>query len=159
MHINNIFKQCNKKIFMKKHVNAVGIIFETLDGKILTLLRSDKNSKEEECGTWGLVGGKIEKDEQPLYAAIRETKEEIDYNIDTEKLQKLNEYFWDRDNISIKFFTYKINIVKEFNPTLMNDEHIRHEWVKPLDCYQKNNLMLGLYDIIKKEYMGEINES
>lgn len=144
---------------MKKHVNAVGILFETLDGKILTLLRSDKKSKDEECDTWGLVGGKIEEKELPIYAAMREIKEEINYDAHKDELECLSDYFWDRENISIKFFTYKIKVNNEFKPSLMNDEHIKYEWVKPLECYKKNNLMKGLYDIIKKEYMGELNES
>lgn len=135
-----------------KKVNGVGIIFESLDGKILTLLRSNNKTKEEECGSWGLVGGKIEDGEQPSDAAIRETKEEINYNLNSSNLEYLSEFIWDRKNMSITFHTFKVIVDKEFKPDLQGNEHICHEWSNPKSCYQKNNLMLGLYDIIKRHY-------
>lgn len=138
---------------VKKLVNAVGIIFESLDGRILTLLRSDKKSKVEERGTWGLVGGKIEPNELPSAAAIRETKEEINYDLNVLNLDYLKHFNWDRKDIIIDFHVFRTYVDKSFIPEISNGEHLTYEWNYPGDSYKKENLMKGLYDIIDKIYL------
>ena len=48
------------------------------DGKILLLYREDEEH-------WEVPGGKVEEDESPTEAAIREAEEEIDVEVELEK--------------------------------------------------------------------------
>ena len=50
------------------------------DEKILLQLRDDKPTIHDP-GKWGTFGGGIEEGETPLQGAIRETKEELDYDL------------------------------------------------------------------------------
>lgn len=95
---------------MKKDISAVGIIFEDLEGQILTLLRNSLKSKSEKGNTWGLVRGKIEKTEIPQSAIKRKTFEEIGYGLDIFKLEFLKVFYWSKNNLNITFHTFRYKI-------------------------------------------------
>jgi 8-oxo-dGTP pyrophosphatase MutT (NUDIX family) len=62
----------NKPEDFKPKFEIVGSFLEW-DGKILILHRQDFKAQGN---TWAIPGGKIEKDETPIQASIRETYEE-----------------------------------------------------------------------------------
>jgi 8-oxo-dGTP pyrophosphatase MutT (NUDIX family) len=95
-------------------IEAAGILFLSDVGRILFIKRSD-------TGEWAIPGGKIEFDETPEQAAIRECEEEIGI-VPMSPLALL----WRRMTEQVDFTTYLQNIA-EFIPTL-NEEHTAFMW-------------------------------
>ena len=71
------------KTTMPAHLGANAII--TCKGKLLLEKRRDSD-------TWGLVGGGVKKDEEPVQAMTREVYEELGLRIPKERFQKLAVY-------------------------------------------------------------------
>ena len=67
-------------------MDYAGILIERKDGKMLFQLR-DNNPKIRNRNCWGLFGGGIEPEEEPMEAAIRELKEELGLSIKKEQLK------------------------------------------------------------------------
>lgn len=79
------------------------------------------------AGTWGLVGGKIEADETPIKALLREMKEEIGGIITDPKIIPIEKFTSDNGNFS--YHTFMTPVDDEFMPEL-NTEHRGYCWVK-----------------------------
>jgi len=136
---------------MIRKVNAVGALVENQHGEILVLLR-DKNKAEG--GTWGLVGGTIAKKESKTTALIREIKEEIGLAVRATDLNFVKTFTWKRPGITLIFGLFKTrfeNSDKEFR--LQLNEVVDYAWVKPEILYERSDLMLGLYDVLKTVYL------
>lgn len=135
---------------MSNKVHAVGVIFESPEGKILVLRRHKQDPEGE---TWGLVGGKIDEGEDKVQTAVREVKEEINHSIDSSKLQFLKTYHWGRDDMNLTFEVFKLPITQnELHVNLERQENTEYLWANPKDLYQKKDLMIGLYPILKDNY-------
>lgn len=68
---------------------GVGIILQDQNENYILHLR-DKNAKTM-TGQWSLVGGEVNKDEDPETAAVREVKEETNLNIlEIKRIKKIN---------------------------------------------------------------------
>jgi 8-oxo-dGTP pyrophosphatase MutT (NUDIX family) len=131
-------------------IHAVGVIFGNQHGEVLVLKR---HPQDPEGNSWGLVGGKIEKGENAIAAAQRETQEEIGQIIDTTRFNLLKTYTWPRDDASIHFVTFECIVeTPKFQIALDREEHISHMWETPAKLYQRNDLMTGLYPILKDKY-------
>lgn len=135
---------------MNKQVHAVGIIFEDETGEVLVLKRHENSP---EANTWGLVGGNIDPGEDQLQAAIRESEEEIGHAMPHEKLQFIRRYVWERDEATITFEVYKYSVAKhEIDIVLQEDEATDYTWQLPKKLYERQDLMAGLYPILKDSY-------
>jgi 8-oxo-dGTP pyrophosphatase MutT (NUDIX family) len=76
-------------------------------------------------GSWGLVGGKIEKDETVVDGLRREIQEEIG-EVDYKKIIPIEKFT--SDNERFFFHTFLIPVKDEFVPKL-NSEHRGYCWV------------------------------
>ena len=133
---------------MAKNVYAVGVIFENSRGEILLLKRRGSSI---EGGAWSLPGGKVDDDESPEDAAAREISEEIGFVVASSTLRKLRSYQWSRKDVELEFDVFKTTKTPE-EITLTDDEHTAFMWVRPSDAYQRDNLVQGLYPILRDEY-------
>jgi 8-oxo-dGTP diphosphatase len=98
-------------------INAVGVWFYSIKtDRYLYLLRNDNKNP----GSWGLPGGKVNKDESLNDAIIRECKEEIGFWPETLKLVPI-EQFTSVDN-HFSYHTFFCTVEQEFTPILNNDE-------------------------------------
>lgn len=81
------FYNCDPKLAPKTTMGAhLGVnCIITWNGKLLLERRRDSN-------TWGLVGGGVKKQEEPLAAIVRETYEELGLRIPKERFRKLKVY-------------------------------------------------------------------
>lgn len=135
---------------MIKQVHAVGILFEDESGEVLVLKR---HSSSPEPNTWGLVGGKIDEGEDKITAAIREASEETGHVVPRAELQYLRTYNWHRTDSTIMFevFKYKVNKI-DINVHLESNKSTDYKWAMPQDLYPTQDLMVGLYPILKDSY-------
>lgn len=136
---------------MANRVHAVGTIIENKEGKIL-VLRRHKN--DPEGNTWGLVGGKIDPGENKKQSAVREIKEEIGLAVNPANLVFIQTYHWDREDLDILFEVFKLiseEVRQDF--ILPKNEITNLLWETPTNLIKRNDLMLGLYDILKTQYV------
>jgi 8-oxo-dGTP diphosphatase len=98
---------------------SAGLFFYSKNtGRFLYLLRSDNNL------SWGVPGGKIEKDETLLEGIERECIEEIGYFPNDAKLVPIQKFV----NNSFTYHTFFCAVDNEFVP-ILNGEHIGYAWV------------------------------
>ena len=122
------------------------LIYAKNTDRFLFLLRNGRSFS----GSWGLVGGKINKNEAVGHALIREIKEEIDLDVSEERIVPLE--IFTSPNKKFLFYSYLLLVNKEFMPKL-NDEHRGYCW-----CYLEDHpkpLHPGLHITFKTE---EINQ-
>lgn len=123
----------------RKQKHSVGIMFYSQHtSRHLFLLRNDRNVQ-----TWGLPGGKCERNETLIQTIERECKEEINYWPEDAKLFPIEQF----TNESFKFVyhTFYCIIDNEFVPKL-NHEHIGYTWVNS-NTYPKP-LHRGLFNTL-----------
>jgi 8-oxo-dGTP pyrophosphatase MutT (NUDIX family) len=122
-------------------MNGVGALIYAKDtGRFLFLLR-DQTSYS---GAWGLVGGKVDRDETTRQALLREIREEIGQVLDNVKIIPLE--LFTSINKNFTFNTYIIIVDREFLPVL-NREHRAYTWCK-LEDHPKP-LHPGVYGTFK----------
>jgi serine O-acetyltransferase len=69
---------------------------------------AQRAAEKTEGGLWEFPGGKIEADETPENAVVRELKEEL--NIDVEITHKYEPYIFSNENYNIKFYPFEVTI-------------------------------------------------
>lgn len=89
--------------------------------KILLLQKADGKHK----GTWSLVGGTAQNNENPWQNLIREIKEELGYMPEIKKSMPLETFV--SNDLVFNFHTYLCVVDKEFIPSL-SPEHIGYSW-------------------------------
>jgi 8-oxo-dGTP pyrophosphatase MutT (NUDIX family) len=98
---------------------SAGIFFYSKKtNRFFYLLRNDTNY------SWGVPGGKIEKDETLLAGIERECREEISYFPTDAKLVPIQKFV----NNSFVYHTFFCAVENEFIP-LLNNEHVGYAWV------------------------------
>lgn len=105
------------------------LIYAKSTQRYLFLLRSTTGKYKS---TWGITGGKVEKDETPIQTLRREINEEIG-ELKEVKLSPLETFT--SDNKKFTFHTYVSIVEEEFIPNL-NDEHEGYCWV-PIKKYPR----------------------
>jgi 8-oxo-dGTP pyrophosphatase MutT (NUDIX family) len=128
---------------------AAGILFRSPNDKFLFLLRSDVGDMG---GYWGLPGGKIEGDETPEIAAIREAIEETGFNAGTLDGELCRYVF-----TGVDFTTFVKDVEDEFRCKL-NDEHTSYGWFSA-DEAQSINLHPGVELALRRPKMDEMEIS
>ena len=126
---------------MKQFMAVGGIIVSKKTNRVLTLMRS---SKESYPGTWNFCGGKIELNESPHEALVREIDEELG-GVIIDKLIPLHRY--QSRSKDFIYDTYIVLIQDEFVPTL-NWENSGFAWT------DITTLPAPLHPIFKKMLSG-----
>lgn len=124
----------------------VKIIIQDEIGRYLLIKRADKE-KIEHCGNWECPGGKLEEGESFEEAAIRESKEEV--NLDIEIIKTVKKLDKDGETIAIVFLgkpsTTEVTI---------SEEHSEHGWfsyeeLKSLEPITYKDFFFELIDLAK----------
>jgi len=104
------------------------------DGKMLIAKRSP--NKKIAPNRWNLIGGRIEPNEKPEYAAIREVFEETQIKLSPDDLSLFAENIqhWDRKH---KFFCYTY-IAHSNNTPQLNQEHSEFKFVSLNEALDAN---------------------
>ncbi|MFF2875053.1 8-oxo-dGTP diphosphatase MutT [Gottfriedia sp. NPDC057991] len=105
---------------MKKQIKVVGAVIRNNQNQILCALRSPEMSMPN---SWEFPGGKIEKNEKPEEALVREIQEELGCEISIADLVEdvIHEY----PNIIVNLITYEAKII---SGAPVANEHAKIEW-------------------------------
>jgi 8-oxo-dGTP pyrophosphatase MutT (NUDIX family) len=101
--------------------------------------------------TWGLVGGKVERNEEPIDSVQREVGEEVGLNIpkkDFKYIDRQNLYY---HNMTAECYIFKALVPHVFEPKLQIEEAIDFKWTSYKDFYNMNNIMEGLRELLDWE--------
>ena len=134
----NILVSESKPEGFNPSTSVVGCYIKS-DDKYLFLKKAKGRNSEL---TWGVAGGRVEKNESPQSAVIREVYEETGIKIDlpgvihSQTLYVINPYFCDYTLYLYLYDGYKSQKVK------LSDEHTDFTWVS-LDEAKKLPLLLG----------------
>jgi mutator protein MutT len=113
-----------------KAIPTVGVLI-IKDKKIL-LVRHGEGAHHE-TGVYGWPGGRIEKGESLIQAAIRELKEETGLNATEKDLEKITHTFAEvaikRKSGEIQHFSVDLFYCKNFSGTLTSSDETIPEWV------------------------------
>lgn len=122
--------------------NAVGTAFLAKDTE--RLLLSYRNNNKTFPHHWCLWSGKIEDNESPIYALLRECEEELAITVPAHALHPWGIYVNPSNNYT--FYTFISVVDSEFSPKLNHENH-GYGWFKydalprPLHPGIKRNLM------------------
>ena len=128
------------RIRIGKKMKGSAVVILDDDSNMLWLLRSEKSRWMPK--KWGLPGGKVESGEEPVEAAIRETKEEANLNV-----QNLT-YLKDLSDKSVDLF-----YTTDYDGDVQIDfEHDDYEWVSRADVeqYDTTPRIVEIFDWVLK---------
>lgn len=114
----------------------VACLFVEYQGQFLMLHRQDCKSQGN---LWGVPAGKLDPYEQPLDAALRETKEETGMDLYHNEVNYVGKVFLKHPIGDLIFHMFKTEIAS--NPDLVkikSSEHKGFTWVTPEDALQMN---------------------
>jgi len=114
----------NRSASIKQNVGA--LIFSKKTKRFLFLLRNGSRFS----GSWGLVGGKLNKGELITEGLYREITEEISFDFSNHKTIPIETFT--SDNLKFVYYTFLITVEDEFVPVL-NEEHRGFCWVNLSD--------------------------
>ncbi len=115
---------------MKKHVHVVGAIIENENGEVFCALRSPEMSLPN---YWEFPGGKIEDNESPEQALVREIVEEFSCEIAVG--EKVEDTTYEYEKVTVRLETFKAKILTG-QPVAL--EHAETKWVAPENLLSMN---------------------
>jgi 8-oxo-dGTP diphosphatase len=134
----NFIKESDLKLKKNNMKVSLTVIFNR-EGKILILKRSNNTNWCPNC--WAIVGGKIEKKENPSNALVREVWEETGIKLNKFKFKKLIK---NKDIIEYLYLSMVDNDFVE-----LNDEHTEYKWATIEDIKKLDNKVPDLLEYIK----------
>ena len=105
---------------MKKQIKVVGAVIRNNQNQILCALRSPKMSMPN---SWEFPGGKIEKEEKPEEALVREIQEELGCDISVSEM--IEDVIHEYPNLVVNLITYEATIISGYP---VAKEHAKIEW-------------------------------
>lgn len=132
-----IFTQLSAVIYMepipqfKPRIEIAAVYIEHHDC-ILLLHRQNHKSQGNK---WGIPGGKVDKGETPLQAAIREIKEETGYDISNQPIEDLGTVYIEyNEKDHFKYHMFRTKLKGDPGAVKINfNEHKGYTWVTPAD--------------------------
>ncbi|MFZ0565883.1 MAG: NUDIX hydrolase [Chlamydiales bacterium] len=133
----------------KASVEVAGCYLE-IDGKVLFL---KQGTEKVGAGAWGVPGGKLEKDETPEEAALRELFEETAIRLEKPmRLQPLGCLYVQSLSLDFIFYLFEVKL-KSIPKVLLSEEHQSYRWVPIQTVYDLNLLSGGnqIFDFYQKQ--------
>ena len=119
-----VYRECPPDFSPK--FEAVGCFFEYED-KVLLLKR---HSQKVEGNKWGIPGGKIDDGESPKTAIIRESFEEMGWDIsNTHNLEHIGKHYIYLPTTSLIFHMFRLRLLTQPSIKLQQTEHQAAQWL------------------------------
>jgi len=130
-------------------IRVAGCIIEH-DGEILLIRRA---SGKHQNNKWSVPGGKIDKGETEVDAAMRETFEETGIVIDAKKLDFIEKSYVRFTDFDFTYTFYRCVLESKEKPKIIlsTSEHSEYKWISPEDAL-KEDLMQDEDYCIKRTY-------
>lgn len=147
----------SKMTYSGKKGEFVDVILQNTEGKILILRRANYMQNFRTC--WGVIGGSVDaKDKTHKDAAIRETREETEYELsfmEQNNMKHLFDYTYKNGNISHVYF---VKLESDINVKISR-EHSKYEWVDfSEEKIDDRKWMPEVFNILQKWEQTPINE-
>jgi len=149
--LNLIHKYKNSQIKEYRHrIVASAVLMK--DSKVLLLKRGPDNYPAS--NTWSLPAGGVEHLETPEKAVLRELKEEINVNIEVNELIKIENYFYDKDEVRTYLieFIYHVSPLKKDFKIELDQGHTEYKFVLMEELNQYTSLVEPRKQAIREIY-------
>lgn len=127
----------------------VAACYIEIDNKVLFLQRAHHSKYEPEA--WGVPAGKLEPNELPLDAAIRELYEETSIAIGSDMIQPIGTLYIEKPGGSYAYHMFKVTLPEQPTVRISPKEHINYIWATH-DELKNMDLMLGAYEALLYYY-------
>lgn len=117
--------------FTDGFVVAVAVVI-VREGRVLVMRRAP--TKDAAPGLWETVSGRIEPDEQPLAAAVREVREESGLEVRVVP-RPVDAYTIRRGSVPMVVLVYRADWVA--GEVRRSDEHEAHVWCRPEELAER----------------------
>ena len=97
------------------------------------ILISKRPTKKHLSGYWEFPGGKVEKNESPENAIIREVKEELNVDINNKCIAPLSFSEMMYNNFYVVVLLY---VCRKWNGYIQPQENQKIEWIQPKDIHK-----------------------
>jgi 8-oxo-dGTP diphosphatase len=133
----------------------IAAAFIESDDRILLLHRQKNKSQGNK---WGIPGGKIDKNETPLQAVIREIEEETGYNISKQSIENLGTVYIEyNEKDHFVYHMFRTQLLGDPGAVKINfNEHKGFTWVTPEDAL-KMELLEGEDPCFRLIYFPEFS--
>jgi 8-oxo-dGTP pyrophosphatase MutT (NUDIX family) len=126
---------------------VVSCFFEK-DGKILLLHRQDY---KPQGNTWGVPAGKVETNEDPLNAMLRELEEETGYKVISNTFKLTKTIYVKYPEYDFIYHIYYLPITENCDVKIDSKAHKDFKWTTPKEALDMN-LIQDLDTCIKIQY-------
>ena len=129
-------------------IKGAGILVINEDGEVLVLHRKPF---VPEGRKWGLPGGKIEEGQEPFDAAKHKALHEVGLKFESDRLDFLGKFEFSAEGNDVVYSVWMARYLDTDGGIKLNKEgHSEFKWQKPEILLKKNDLMVGMYPILKK---------
>ena len=129
-------------------ITGAGILIQDPKGKILVTLRKPF---VPEGSKWGIPGGVNKPPDTPIQTAIKKTLQEVNLSFAESELELLDKFYYRAENNNVAFFVWAAKVSEEAPKINLNTNgHSSYMWKDPKILFQRKDLMVGMYPILKK---------
>ena len=98
------------------------------DGEILLLKRQKFKPQGD---TWGVPAGKVDLDEKPIEALIREVREETNIEVDINQVDFFNTVYVKYTDLDFVYYIFHTKFNKKPEVKIRDKEHSKYIWASP----------------------------
>lgn len=142
--MNNIFYWNEKPEDFNGSLRASVLVVKCNEKYLL----ARKSKGEKFSGSWGLFGGKLETDETPRNAAVREFYEEAGVTYNSSEVAHLADIYYTLPEIHYTLHVYIISVQQKPDITLSR-EHDKYEWLTAEEIKSLHPIMPGVVMIVE----------
>ena len=124
---------------------AVKVIVKSTKGNILLV-------KPDYKDTWQLPGGGVDTGEDPIHAAIRELKEEVNLNIDEKDLKIIGTVFKPNEDYLFLMYEYIHTVDEDVDYGVEDEEIEEYKFLSPSNI---TDLLPKYYEVFWRIYSAQ----